>query len=73
MTIFVMVNYIGPLLQIISLLMHIQSLNFTAKDGIEIFFKWIKQHLHIKTFYSRLGMLSTQMWIALFDFRLLIS
>ncbi len=39
---------------------------------IELFFKWIKQHLHIKTFYgtSRNAVFS-QIWIAVCDYLLL--
>jgi transposase len=40
---------------------------------IEIFFKWIKQHLHIKTFYgTSRNAVYTQIWIAIFDYLLLI-
>ena len=40
---------------------------------IEIFFKWIKQHLHIKTFYGTTrNAVYTQIWIAICDYMLLI-
>ena len=40
---------------------------------IEIFFKWIKQHLHIKTFYGTTrNAVYTQIWIAICDYLLLI-
>ena len=40
---------------------------------IEIFFKWIKQHLHIKTFYgTSKNAVYTQIWIAVCDYLLLI-
>ena len=40
---------------------------------IEIFFKWIKQHLHIKTFYgTSRSAVYTQIWIAICDYLLLI-
>ena len=40
---------------------------------IETFFKWIKQHLHIKTFYgTSQNAVFTQIWIAICDYLLLI-
>ena len=40
---------------------------------IETFFKWIKQHLHIKTFYgTSQNAVYTQIWIAVCDYLLLI-
>ena len=37
------------------------------------FFKWIKQHLHIKTFYgTSKNAVYTQIWIAICDYLLLI-
>ena len=40
---------------------------------IELFFKWIKQHLHIKTFYgTSQNAVYTQIWIAVYDYLLLI-
>lgn len=40
---------------------------------IELFFKWIKQHLHIKTFYgTSQNAVYTQIWIAICDYLLLI-
>ena len=40
---------------------------------IETFFKWIKQHLHIKTFYGTFqNAVFTQIWIAICDYLLLI-
>lgn len=40
---------------------------------IEHFFKWIKQHLHIKTFYGTTqNAVYTQIWIAVCDYLLLI-
>ena len=39
----------------------------------ELFFKWIKQHLHIKTFYGTTpNAVYTQIWIAICDYLLLI-
>ena len=40
---------------------------------IELFFKWIKQYLHIKTFYGITpNSVYTQIWIAICDYLLLI-
>ena len=40
---------------------------------IELFFKWIKQHLYIKTFYGTTqNAVYTQIWIAICDYLLLI-
>ena len=40
---------------------------------IELFFKWLKQHLHIKTFYgTSQNAVYTQIWIAVCDYLLLI-
>lgn len=40
---------------------------------IELFFKWIKQHLHIKTFYGTTqNAVYAQIWIAICDYLLLI-
>lgn len=40
---------------------------------IELFFKWIKQHLHIRTFYgTSKNAVYTQIWIAICDYLLLI-
>ncbi len=40
---------------------------------IELFFKWIKQHLHIKTFYGTTqNAVYTQIWIAICDYLMLI-
>lgn len=40
---------------------------------IETFFKWIKQHLHIKSFYGTTqNAVFTQIWIAICDYLLLI-
>lgn len=40
---------------------------------VELFFKWIKQHLHIKTFYgTSMNAVYTQIWIAICDYLLLI-
>lgn len=40
---------------------------------IELFLKWIKQHLHIKTFYGTTqNAVYTQIWIAVCDYLLLI-
>ena len=59
--------------------------NFTIEDPltiaelyrerwqIELFFKWIKQHLHIKTFYgTSQNAVYTQIWIAVCDYLLLV-
>lgn len=46
---------------------------YREKWQIELFFKWIKQHLHIKTFYGiTQNAVYTQIWIAIFDYLLLI-
>ncbi|MFW6158345.1 MAG: transposase, partial [Planctomycetota bacterium] len=38
---------------------------YKARWRIELFFKWIKQHLRIKTFYgTSLNAVKTQIWIA---------
>ncbi len=40
---------------------------------VELFFKWIKQHLHIKTFYgTSMNAVYAQIWIAICDYLLLI-
>jgi IS4 transposase len=40
---------------------------------IELFFKWIKQHLHIKSFYGTSeNAVYSQIWIAICDYLLLI-
>ncbi len=40
---------------------------------VELFFKWIKQHLHIKAFYgTSRNAVYTQIWIAICDYLLLI-
>ena len=40
---------------------------------IELFFKWIKQHLHVKIFYgTSMNAVFTQIWIAICDYLLLI-
>jgi hypothetical protein len=39
---------------------------YKARWNIELFFKWIKQHLRIKTFYGRsVNAVKTQIWIAI--------
>jgi IS4 transposase len=39
---------------------------FRNRWQIELFFKWIKQHLHIKSFYgTSLNAVKTQIWIAI--------
>jgi len=39
---------------------------FKCRWQIELFFKWIKQHLHIKAFYgTSLNAVKTQLWIAI--------
>ena len=41
--------------------------------SVELFFKWIKQHLHIRTFYgTSKNAVYTQIWIAICDYLLLI-
>ena len=41
---------------------------------IELFFKWIKQHLHINTFYgTSQNAVYTQIWIAICDYLLIIA
>ena len=39
---------------------------YKARWQIELFFKWIKQHLRIKAFYgASLNAVKTQIWIAI--------
>lgn len=46
---------------------------YRGKWQIELFFKWIKQHLHIKTSYEATqNAVYTQIWIAICDYLLLI-
>ena len=46
---------------------------YKARWQVELFFKWIKQHLHIKTFYGTTkNAVYTQIWIAICDYLLLI-
>jgi IS4 transposase len=46
---------------------------YRQKWAIELFFKWIKQHLHIKTFFgTSQNAVYTQIWIAICDYLLLI-
>lgn len=49
------------------------ALLYKNRWQIELFFKWIKQHLHIKTFYgTSMNAVFTQIWIAICDYLLLI-
>ena len=46
---------------------------YRERWNVELFFKWIKQHLHIKTFYgTSKNAVYTQIWIAICDYLLLI-
>ncbi|NDV84983.1 IS4 family transposase [Bacteroides sp. 51] len=46
---------------------------YRQRWAIELFFKWIKQHLHIKTFFgTSQNAVYTQIWIAICDYLLLI-
>jgi IS4 transposase len=39
---------------------------YKSRGQVEIFFKWIKQHLRIKAFYGRsINAVKTQIWIAI--------
>jgi transposase len=45
---------------------------YRERWNVELFFKWIKQHLHIKSFYSTSeNAVFTQIWIAVCDFLIL--
>jgi hypothetical protein len=45
--------------------LHIAQL-YKARWNVELFFKWIKQHLHIKSFYGNSeNAIKTQVWIAI--------
>ncbi len=51
-------NFVLPALTIAQL--------YKARWNIEVFFKWIKQHLHIKSFYGNSeNAVKTQIWIAI--------
>jgi hypothetical protein len=51
-------NFLLPALTIAQL--------YQARWNIEVFFKWIKQHLHIKSFYGNSeNAIKTQIWIAI--------
>ena len=51
----------------------VKDLYYHERWQIELFFKWIKQHLHIKTFYgTSKNAVYTQIWIAICDYLLLI-
>ena len=46
---------------------------YKSRWRVELFFKWIKQHLHVKTFYgTSMNAVFTQIWIAICDYLLLI-
>jgi IS4 transposase len=56
--VFIMNNFILPSLTIAQI--------FKCRWQVELFFKWIKQHLRIKDFYSTsINAVKTQIWIAL--------
>ena len=45
---------------------HIIAALYKQRWQVELFFKWIKQHLHIKSFYGTSeNAVKTQIWIAL--------
>jgi len=45
---------------------------YRERCNVELFFKWMKQHLHIKSFYGTSeDAVYTQIWIAVCDFLLL--
>ena len=45
---------------------------YRERWNVELFFKWVKQHLHIKSFYGTSeNAVYTQIWIAVCDFLLL--
>jgi IS4 transposase len=45
---------------------------YKARWQIELFFKWIKQHLRIKAFYgTSLNAVKTQIWIAISTYLLI--
>jgi IS4 transposase len=46
---------------------------YRERWNVELFFKWIKQHLHIKSFYgSSENAVYTQIWIAVCSFLILV-
>lgn len=46
---------------------------YRKRWGIELFFKWIKQHLHIKAFFgTSANAVKTQVWIAVIVFMLVV-
>jgi len=45
---------------------------YRERWNVELFIKWVKQHLHIKSFYGTSeNTVYTQIWIAVYDFLLL--
>ena len=53
--------------------LHAIAERYLKRWQIELFFKWIKQHLNIKTFYvTTKNAVYTQIWIAVCDYLLLI-
>ena len=49
------------------------ALLYRKRWKIELFFKWIKQHLHIKTFFGNTpNAVKTQVWIAVIAFTLVL-
>jgi len=50
------------------------ALLYRKRWRIELFFKWIKQHLHIKSFYGQTAnAVKTQMWIAVIVYVLVVK
>ena len=46
---------------------------YRERWNVELFFKWIKQHLHIKSFFgTNQNAIFTQIWIAVCDYLLLL-
>ena len=46
---------------------------YKARWNVELFFKWIKQHLHVKQFYGTSpNAVKTQLWIALIVYLLVL-
>jgi hypothetical protein len=45
---------------------HVIAALYKARSQVELFFKWVKQHLHIKAFFGTSeNAVKTQVWIAM--------
>ena len=50
------------------------ALLYRKRWGIELFFKWVKQHLHIKTFFGNTpNAVKTQVWVAVIVYVLVMK